>query len=163
MLFRSRSKTRALSTGEPGRFLEEVQSDWHQAGKSRGYNTGVVRDFDAETNQWVVSRDGRELARDSDRHRALQSAGVDPRDPLGSGVANAPFKDAWPDLGLKQQLHEAASDPQAQWLGFTTGGTQAKRYDLSKRVDTIVATKRADGNVRLIAKSASGEIGRAHV
>lgn len=152
----TRSKTRALSTGEPGRFLEEVQSDWHQAGKSRGYNTGVVRDFDAETNQWVVSRDGRELARDSDRHRALQSAGVDPRDPLGSGVANAPFKDAWPDLGLKQQLHEAASDPQAQWLGFTTGGTQAKRYDLSKRVDTIVATKRADGNVRLIAKSASG-------
>lgn len=72
-------------------------------------------------------------------------------------VPDAPFKETWPDLGLKQQIIEAANDPQAEWIGFTGGKTQADRYDLSKQVDSIIATKRPDGQVRLIAKTESGD------
>jgi hypothetical protein len=52
-------------------------------------------------------------------------------------VPDAPFKETWPDLGLKQQLLEAAKDPDAQWLGFTSGQTQAARYDLSKQISRV--------------------------
>ena len=54
-----------------------------------------------------------------------------------SGVPDAPFKESWPDLGLKQQLLEAAKDPEAQWIGFTSGQTQAARYDLSKQIGRL--------------------------
>jgi len=92
----TRANTRALESGERGRFVEEVQSDLHQAGKKQGYGAA--------------------------------SNGV---------VPDLPFKDAWPELGLKQQLLEAAQDPEAQWLGVTAGETQAKRYDLSKQVSEV--------------------------
>jgi hypothetical protein len=45
-----------------------------------------------------------------------------------TGVPDAPFKDSWPELGLKQQLLEVANDLKAKWFGFTSSGTQIKRY-----------------------------------
>jgi hypothetical protein len=86
ILVHTRSNTRKLpSAGGPGRFLEEVQSDWHQLGKKNGYGPG-------------------------------------------GEVPDAPFKESWPDLALKQQLYETARDPEARWLGFTPGITQERRY-----------------------------------
>lgn len=111
----TRANTRALSSGELGRFIEEVQSDLHQLGKKKGYgdaSTGLAPDL--------------------------------------------PFKDAWPELGLKQQLLEAAQDPEAQWLGFTTGTTQAKRYDLSHHVESVVATRRSDGTYLVVGNGPAG-------
>jgi hypothetical protein len=56
---------------------------------------------------------------------------------VGEGLPDAPFKDAWPELGLKQQVLETAADPEASWFGFTSGQTQADRYDLSKRFSEV--------------------------
>ena len=67
-------------------------------------------------------------------------------------VPDLPFKENWPDLGLKQQLIEAANDPKAEWLGFTGGKTQADRYDLSKQISEVnyydghLNAKDLDGN-----------------
>jgi hypothetical protein len=56
---------------------------------------------------------------------------------MGGRVPDAPFKDSWPELGLKQQLLEAVDDPDTSWIGFTAGQTQAARYDLSKQIKTL--------------------------
>jgi len=56
---------------------------------------------------------------------------------LRAGVPDAPFKDSWPELGLKQQLLKVAEDPKAEWMGWTGGKTQAARYDLSKHLSEV--------------------------
>jgi hypothetical protein len=133
ILVHTRSNDRALPTGSRGRFVEEVQSDWHQAGKSKGYDTPQLAELKAK---YVALREQPGGFPDTNPEaRAL-------RDRLraaggGQGVPDAPFKDAWPDLGLKQQLIEAANDPRAEWMGVTSGQTQAARYDLSKQISEI--------------------------
>ena len=52
------------------------------------------------------------------------------------GVPDAPFKETWPDLGLKQQMLGDRRRPAREWLGFTSGQTQAARYDLSKQISS---------------------------
>jgi len=169
LLVHTRSNTRRLATGEKGRFLEEVQSDWHQAGKRGGYVTpeteaaaraakesavsdamraktdafAAMREYaDAHgkpASYWTAPDEWRALVdqyngaaqRLDDATLALE------RSPGESGVPDAPFKESWPELGLKQQLLEAVEDPEASWFGFTTGDTQVDRYKLSKQVDRL--------------------------
>ena len=73
---------------------------------------------------------GREVDAADEALRALGNQGK-------RGVPDAPFKETWPDLGLKQQVLDAAADPNAQWIGHTSGATQAARYDLSKQIDSL--------------------------
>jgi len=133
LLVHTRSNDRTLPSGEPGRFVEEVQSDWHQKGVKDGYQTP---ELDRLTSEYRALREQPGGFPDQNpeamalRDR-LRSAGG------GQGVPDAPFKETWPDLGLKQQLIETANDPKAEWLGFTGGKTQADRYDLSKHIEKL--------------------------
>ena len=52
------------------------------------------------------------------------------------GVPDAPFKTSWHELTLKKAINEAATNGYDQ-VAFTTGKTQADRFDLSKQVDSI--------------------------
>jgi hypothetical protein len=52
------------------------------------------------------------------------------------GVPDAPFKTSWHELSLKRAIQEAAEKGYDQ-IAFTTGKTQAERYDLSKQVDEL--------------------------
>jgi len=133
ILVHTRANDRTLPTGERGRFVEEVQSDWHQKGEKAGYQTpeqAVIREKYAALRDQpggFPDQDPEALAI-RDQLRALKA---------GEVVPDAPFKDTWPDLGYKQQLIEAANDPQAEWIGFTGGRTQANRYDLSKHISEV--------------------------
>lgn len=171
-----------MSKGNRGRFLEEVQSDWHEAGRDRGYETpeylvNLAR-LETETSEAVKSwnqtgerikafltergypqyshyqtealiNPARYHAREfpeilplleeykqgesrifaaNDAYNATRETGT---------VPDAPFKEDWPDLVLKQQLAEVAERPDLDWLGFTTGQTQIDRYDLSEVANRI--------------------------
>lgn len=107
VLAHTREDIRPDSSGVPGKFLQEVQSDWHQAGKEHGYG----------------------------KPTGFQS--VDDPTPPFEGVPDAPFKDTWPDLTLKKHVLDVANSPDQNWLGFTKGSTQADRYNLAKHVDTL--------------------------
>ena len=139
-LLHTRSNERTLPTGEPGRFIEEVQSDWHQQGLKKGYRIPGDRD---RANNLLRQMDeierevGLAQAADDPRYRALGAELDTASTQNPSSVPDAPFKENWPDLGLKQQLIEAANDPNAEWMGFTGGKTQADRYDLSKQISRI--------------------------
>ena len=218
ILAHARTKERALPSGERGRFIEEIQSDWHQQGKKQGYQQlptpeaaarlaqlpdeidtarRTVADFNHQltghrnayldrlrqstiphlppefahlTTFDASTREGPQAvaAWRAARERAMQSGGapsplqqlrdaetvterqlqtaVDRVTELQAeqnvlskprGIPDAPFKESWPDLALKQQLLDTAHHPDLSWLGFTRGQTQAERYDLSKQISKL--------------------------
>ncbi len=138
-----RSNERTLPTGEPGRFLEEVQSDWHQRGKDNGYQQPIPPEGSMSWNDYVKAKGlsgshsvfGDYTNPDFAAWMKSYEQSVDIANKNVSAVPDAPFKEQWPDLALKQQLLDVATRPDLQWLGFTNGQTQAARYDLSKQVD----------------------------
>ena len=130
--------------GRPGLFIEEVQSDRHQAGKKRGYKTG--RDFDKELEE-VNKKADPYLAemRDAPRELLEQAASIqDARLAEESLIPDAPFRKDWPVQMFRRALKEAVMDGK-EWVGWTTGETQAARYDLSKQIDSIKSYKNPDG------------------
>ena len=146
------------SFGSKGRFIEEIQSDWHEQGRDRGYRTPELERQIEEANSAlgraeaarldyvhanpdvIGSRAGDfpELDRlwreRRDAEEALQTRNRERR----QAVPDAPFKESWPDLALKQQIMDVVDRPDLDWLGFTTGQTQIDRYDLSQSVNRIL-------------------------
>jgi uncharacterized protein YdaL len=83
----------------------------------------------------------------------LQSAWVS-----SGGVPDAPFKTSWHELSLKRAIQEAAEKGYDQ-IAFTTGKTQAERYDLSKQVDVSYFTSKYQngtysllGNIKMVCE-----------
>ena len=151
ILVHTRSNERTLPTGERGTFLEEVQSDWHQAGKAKGYQG------ESMSATFEPSRGGASTWRVTDDKGADLGlwAGNTADEAIGFAQAqripDAPFKDTWQDLGFKQQLLEVADDPTLDWIGWTSGKTQAARYDLSEKIGQITARPTPDVLVHLEA------------
>lgn len=153
------------SLPQKGKFIQEVQSDWHQAGKEQGYVKPVDQAKLKEQLNALTSR-RTELSRQVHplqfQEQELRDAGqpyahlarqLDPMErelddiarqiagmsqsPFDKGVPDAPFKDTWPDLALKKHVMDVVNSPDQNWLGFTSGKTQADRYDLAKHVQNF--------------------------
>lgn len=74
------------------------------------------------------------------------------------GVPDIPFKDF--DLALKQHLLDVANSPDQSFLGWNTGSTINKRYNLSKYLESLIydpETKTLDAYDRLGAPVSSLE------
>jgi hypothetical protein len=100
--------------------IDEVQSDWHQAGKESGYQTPEVLARRAEL-QDLANEKYNELdpLLNPEEGQKIDYSLVDPvraaarefqaqADAISSGVPDAPFKDTWHELAMKQMLREAA-------------------------------------------------------
>jgi hypothetical protein len=152
--------------GKKTLFIEEIQSDWHQAGRKKGYQTGAKAelpegtkvfepgspDSPGQTNQAFTvqlpqSVAGRSLFYGTTREEALTNAQSFIAQPSLGAVPDAPFKTSWHELSLKRAIQEA-SEKGYDRIAFTTGKTQAERYDLSKQISRVVynepGSKRAD-------------------
>lgn len=130
--------------GKKALFIEEIQSDWHQAGRKKGYGPQT------ETEAYYITPDGSRVSLGFGKTQEEAAAAVDPgwknlvdikfdtqTKKFGEGVPDAPFKKSWHELALKRAIQEAV-DKGYDKLAFTTGKTQAERYDLSKQVKSIV-------------------------
>jgi hypothetical protein len=159
VLVHTRTNERELPELGKGLFLEEVQSDWHQKGKSGGYKLPAAEEAELRAQYNTLARQSeaaetrfRELGAtpgraDTPERAAYLAAAAevdrlrDAKDAIlektRGAVPDAPFKESWPDLALKHHLAEAAANPDLNWIGFTSGETQAARYDLSKQVSEI--------------------------
>ncbi len=150
--------------GKPSLHIEEIQSDWHQQGRQRGYATEqpevLRKQITDATEQMDQARKAiantspnlpdKRAARIADYER-LKSDIQSMRDRLEAskkGIPNAPFKKNWHELALKDAIREAA-EKGIDRISWTPGEAQAARYDLSKQVDQIRAIKRGDGNYTL--------------
>ena len=125
-------------------FLEELQSDWHQAGRKEGYAVkGYEPLTEAENKEWakLYNTELEDMTQvqasrfDELQTRRVRSEGIGGVSPT-TGVPDAPFKNTWHELGFRRMLQEAA-DGGYERLAWTTGAQQADRYALSKHVDRL--------------------------
>ena len=158
--------------GKKTLFIEEVQSDWHQAGKREGYKKQTElppppRNFkefladkgitdDAEVMRLWRDRVSPESVRLHDEHTAEVTARLYARAEATAGVPAAPFRTSWPELAMKRILRYAADHDYDQ-IAWTPGHVQATRNDLSKHVDYIDYVKERNGNYRLGVVGKNGE------
>jgi hypothetical protein len=129
-----------------------VQSDWHQAGRERGYGPKIERIVEA----YYETKDGQRVPIGYGRTKEEAEANIDvgwkntvdikyetSDRKVGEGVPDAPFKDTWYQLALKRAIKEAV-DKGYDRIGLTTGAQQASRYNLSNEVDEINVIGRTD-------------------
>lgn len=139
----ARLNDRTDAEGQPGTFIEEIQSDRHQAGREKGYQKDRIptsAKMVAKTNDYalwdVYDQDGERMGSDKEADSADAALKMVEAD-KSEGIPDAPFRSTWPLQMFKRALAEAVATDK-QWIGWTTGDTQAERYDLSKQVSQVV-------------------------
>lgn len=159
-----RVNDRVDADGKKMLLIEEVQSDWHQAGREKGYAGAESKaaesafkqyskeladkyDLNPEQNLAMYATMKRMQPDEVAKYEQLQSAWTASK----GGVPDAPFKDTWYQLALKRAIQHAAENGYDR-IGLTTGSRQAERFDLSKQVDNLLYDKNTDGTYRLSAQ-----------
>jgi hypothetical protein len=148
-----RVNDRVDADGKKMLLIEELQSDWHQAGRDKGYKSDMPT-VDYNDPAYVAARDrSREMLNEFNANsgnrarqdeiaplleeaREVEQQFVRINNKRYAAVPDAPFKDTWHQLALKRALKYAADNGYDR-VGLTTGKQQAERYDLSKQVDSI--------------------------
>ena len=138
--------------------IEEIQSDWHQAGRKKGYKPDDYIEqsnaLEKEFNDLVVKRTdlqkqaisakyygtGEEVQALTDeansitpRLMQLQEQRDKMMDVINYGVPDAPFKKNWHELAMKRLLNYAA-EKGYDGIAITPGAEHFKRYG-SERID----------------------------
>jgi hypothetical protein len=163
ILAHMRVNDRVDADGKKMLLIEELQSDWHQAGREQGYKSSKTDSRSAaiakpmngyfevsdQNGNFIANVMNHDLANPTqeaavaEAQRRIQAPQVgrqadDPR------VPDAPFKDTWHQLALKRALKYAA-DNGYERVGLTTGKQQSQRYNMSTQVDNISYEPTAKG------------------
>lgn len=152
VLAHMRVQDRKGPNGERILHVEEIQSDWHQEGRKKGYADSANR-FEV-----FDPKDGTPIAKFAtiDEAKAFaDKAGPQYDYGKSEGVTDAPFKKNWHELAMKRLLNYAA-DNGYDSIAITPGAEQAKRFDLSKQINTISWNKRNDGLYGIEADTVEG-------
>lgn len=130
--------------------VEEIQSDWHQEGRKKGYKTG--KDYSKEFKQYQkelldkygFNSEDRNLAgvysdlsgnaTPEEMNRLYELQGLVHAEK--EGLPDAPFKKNWHELAMKRLINYAAENGYDE-IAITPGAEQAKRYDLSKHISKV--------------------------
>lgn len=135
-------------------FIQEVQSDWGQAGKKTGFaKFDVVQNEDGE---WVFNLgNGTTSTYPAARFNSLKEAKAYAKENglKSYGVPDAPFvtdTKAWVSLALKRMMRYAV-DNGFDKVAIINGQQAADLYDLSKQVDSVTAIKNLNGTFAVFA------------
>jgi len=151
ILAHMRVNDRVDAEGKKMLLIEEVQSDWHQAGRERGYISPEANkakqafaDYSNELADKYNVNPAQNIAmygtmkgikpEEIAKYEQLQAAYTSTKD----AVPDAPFKDTWHQLALKRAIKEAV-DKGYDRIGLTTGKRQIERYtdELRQNVSEI--------------------------
>jgi hypothetical protein len=136
-----RFNDRTDADGKKTLFIEEIQSDWHQAGREQGYSPKgpqkqyFLRKPDGDIGQDFASKEEGEQFFDKNPHAGSLDSFINNE----TGVLDAPFKKSWHELAFKRALRYAAENGYGA-VAWTTGETQNDRYDLSTQVKSLSYT-----------------------
>jgi len=169
ILAHTRLKDRIDADGKKVLFVEEIQSDWHQAGRKHGYKideTALIkeakqlreeRDKIFKEDPSLVTQDAGQFTNDLIELNDEEFAKKYPTNPRIEEIdkrvgeiekelrgntgklPNAPFKKNWHEFVFKRIL-KMAVDGGYERISWTTGEQQAERFDLSKDIDRIIVT-----------------------
>jgi uncharacterized protein YidB (DUF937 family) len=161
ILVHARVTDRAGPNGEKVLYVEEIQSDWHQSGRSKGYQeedlknklaaltderAKVFNEYknipgDQEPQVFELARLKTRLGEIDEEYAALQKV-------YEYGVPDAPFKKTSHELALKQILDMAANEGYDR-VAIAPGSEQIKRYNMSSELDAIRALRDDRGLITL--------------
>jgi hypothetical protein len=153
-----RFNDRVDAQGKKVLFVEEVQSDWHQAGRKGGYKRTpesmaqeLTSEYRSLADEWdslnptdpghfEMRPGGRtgEIETRMREIRRLQELGQE------GAVPDAPFQKTWPELAMKRVVRWASENGYDK-VAWTTGEQQAARYDLAKAVREVTVNKGEHG------------------
>lgn len=138
-------------------FIEELQSDWGQAGKKKGFAGGDVdterRALLQEANEATPYPTAERMKQIQARLAELAAGSKNP-----STVPAAPFvtkTDGWLTLGLKRII-KMAVDEGYDKVAFVTGEQSAERYSLSKKISKLEWLDQGNDKGFLLAWDHSG-------
>lgn len=145
VLAHMRVQDRVGPNGEKVLHVEEIQSDWHQTGRDKGYNTPELKSALKEYEQLVIKNaNGQKLSAD-------EMARVQELRPMISGksggVPDAPFKKNWHELAMKRLINYASENGYDK-IAITPGKIQIDRYEeaLRKNLDRLEYEPYVDEN-----------------
>ena len=150
-----RFNDRVDAQGKKVLFIEEIQSDWHQAGREKGYAKEIkmTPEENIELNRLTTL-----FERTSVRGEELPIQQLDRllylNDKQGLDVPPAPFSKTWHEMAMRRMVRWA-SEHGYDKVAWTTGEQQAARYDLSKHISKIEWLKGKPG-VHLTAYDLGG-------
>jgi hypothetical protein len=164
VLAHMRVQDRKGPNGEKILHVEEIQSDWHQEGRKKGYRSdkppftveadpyGVYRIKDANGQRFDPYVDGEQISGFMTAEAAENAMkGNMGKLPQSSGVPDAPFKKNWHELAMKRLLNYAA-DQGYDSIAITPGVEQAKRFNLRNQIDQIKYVQNQDGTYDLAVR-----------
>lgn len=152
----TRLNDRVDEDGKRVLFVEEIQSDWHQEGRKKGYR----QEKESQLSDLIAQRDSAKekrakIVQDAeargmsyieavalDEAVAADTVAIEAQkgiDTLGAGdvgVPDAPFKKTWHEFVMKRIIRMAAEQGYDR-VAWTTGEQQAERYDLSKNISEV--------------------------
>jgi hypothetical protein len=166
-----RFKTRADDAGKKVLFIEEIQSDWGQQGKKKGFDDvdelnrleGELQKaraaYDAEAAMIAAMSTEDRRGNPFTKLQELAQSRADANDAYmkerGEGraikIPAAPFVQdtkSWTSLAFKRILRYAAENGFDK-IAWTTGEQQAERYDLSTQIGQAAAVANKDGTYNL--------------
>jgi len=137
-----RVQDRVGPNGEKVLHVEEIQSDWHQTGRDKGYKQELTPEQKQEMQallQKHVDEDGL-LQKDNARLSELLEL-------ENKGVPDAPFKKNWHELAMKRLINYASENGYDK-IAITPGKVQIDRYEeaLRKNLDRLEYEPYLDDN-----------------
>ena len=148
-----RLKDRTGPNGEKLLHLEELQSDWHQKGRERGYmDSAEAQEVENKSKQ--IAKQRRELVNELTKYehehgfispemqnrwnafKQIEDEHKEKTREVNTRVPNAPFKKNWEEMALKRLIHHAAENGY-HGVVVTPGAEQADRYGLAKHVGMV--------------------------
>jgi hypothetical protein len=152
-------------------FIEEIQSDLHQAGRKQGYSS-LNLDVELENinsqlsllsktmDELKIGDDTAKIQDYMDQYNKLLEKRQSLVDESRNTIADAPFKNNWYELTMKR-LIKYAIDNGYDGISFTTGKMQNERYNLAKKITALRAEKiiggTKDGQYELTVTPIFGE------
>jgi hypothetical protein len=136
ILVHMRVNDRVDADGKKMLLIEEIQSDWHQAGREKGYETPELKSALKEYERLVIKNANGQKLTPNEMSRVQELRPI--VSGKSGGVPDAPFKETWYQLALKRALKEAV-DKGYDRIGLTTGKQQIDRFSnqLRQNVDEI--------------------------
>jgi hypothetical protein len=168
-----------VTDGKKTLLVDEVQSDWHQQGRERGYVspddktpaqlerelTAVTRKRsqlleeaaalpDSELDKFLVLNN--QIKQLGEQATQLNRQWTDSLN-SPSKVPDAPYKDDWYQLTLRRAIKEAV-DGGYDRVALPTGARVNERFDLSQQIDRIDYNKNDDGTYSMSAVKDGQEV-----
>lgn len=166
-----RTTDRAAPDGQKVMFLEEMQSDWHQAGRKKGYQTPEVPDIteppegakfeqDTDDGLWKpLMPDGRWVGGKFTTESLAREGLVHYINSLKkTGVPQGPWSKTWHEMAFRRAMRRAIEGGYDA-IAWTTGAQQSKRYNLGEYVNQIRVHRTESGRYVLIAHPIGGQAG----